>query len=271
MTAIGRFDTNHHQMAPGFRAVAWDSIMDIDQEDFGHVAGISLWRQIQQSLVEDIERGRFRPGDRLPTEFELADRFKVNRHTVRRALGEMEKNGLLRVEQGRGTFVHEAVLSYVLGKKTRFTANLNSAGREAGHRLLASWTENADETLAETLAIAEGDPVSVLETMGSADNRPITLALEYVPANRFPGFPQAYAIEGGMTAALRHFGIENYDRKWTRILARLPQGHEADLLQLPKNRPVLVTEALDVDGAGQPVGYGITRFASDRVQLFVES
>jgi GntR family phosphonate transport system transcriptional regulator len=245
------------------------SITDMDRNDVDKAAGLSLWRQIQQNLMEDMERGRFRPGDRLPTEFELAGRFKVNRHTVRRALAEMEKNGLLRVEQGRGTFVQEAVLSFVLAKKTRFTANLKSAGREAGHRLLSSWTEDADEVLAETLGIAKGDRVIVIETLGSADERPISLALKYLPESRFPGFAEAYVSEGGMTATLRRYGCEHYVRKWTRVLARLPQGTEADLLQLPKNKPALVTESLDADVDGTPITYGVTRFAGDRVQLFI--
>ncbi|MTJ82774.1 MAG: phosphonate metabolism transcriptional regulator PhnF [Telmatospirillum sp.] len=233
--------------------------------------GLPLWRQIRQSLMDDIDHGRFRPGDRLPTEFELAGRFQVNRHTVRRALAEMEKEGLLRVEQGRGTFVHEAVLSYSLGRQTRFTANLKSAGRDPGHQLLSSWIELADDAMAKTLDISPGDPVTVIETLGSADGRPISLALEYLSALRFPDFAKAYAEDGGMTASFRRFGIETYERKWTRVQARLPQGTEAELLKLPRNRPLLVTEGLDVDSAGRPIGYGVSRFASDRVQLFVES
>jgi GntR family phosphonate transport system transcriptional regulator len=243
----------------------------MEQDALAQTEGLPLWRQIQRSLMDDIARGRFRPGDRLPTEFDLAGRFQVNRHTVRRALAEMEKNGMLRVEQGRGTFVHEAVLSYALGRQTRFTANLRNAGREAGHRLLSSWTENADAETAKILAIALGDPIVVLETLCSADGRPVSLATEYLSQARFPDFAAAYAAQGGMTAGLRQFGVIAYDRKWTRILARLPQPNEADLLKLPRNKPLLVTEGLDVTPDDMPVAYGVSRFASDRVQLFVES
>jgi GntR family phosphonate transport system transcriptional regulator len=244
--------------------------MTIDEESFGRDSGIALWRQIRHDLERDIESGRFKPGDRLPTEFALASRFKVNRHTVRRALAEMEKSGLVRVEQGRGTFVHDAILSYALGKTTRFTANLRSAGREAGHQLLNAWIEGAEPAVAEALALPPGTRVIVLETLGSADGRPMTLALEYLPAERFPNFAEAYAETGGMTAALTRYGVENYQRRWTRITARLPQGMEADILKMPKNRPLLITESLDVDDAGAPIGYGVSRFASDRVQLFVQ-
>ncbi|HEX7200561.1 MAG TPA: GntR family transcriptional regulator, partial [Dongiaceae bacterium] len=67
--------------------------------------GISLWRQIAESLSADVKAGRVKPGERLATELELAERFAVNRHTVRRAMAALADQGLLRIDQGRGTFV----------------------------------------------------------------------------------------------------------------------------------------------------------------------
>ncbi|HTN11112.1 MAG TPA: GntR family transcriptional regulator [Acetobacteraceae bacterium] len=72
--------------------------------------GVALWRQIANALEAEIAAATLAPGARLPTEAQLAARFAVNRHTVRRALEEMSRNGLIRVEQGRGSFVAEDVL-----------------------------------------------------------------------------------------------------------------------------------------------------------------
>src|SRR3546814_2598248 len=74
--------------------------------------GFALWRQIAHTLGEEIARGDHPPGSRLATEAELSTRFAVNRHTVRRAVAELGAQGLLRVEQGRGTFVQENVIDY---------------------------------------------------------------------------------------------------------------------------------------------------------------
>ena len=83
--------------------------------------GVALWRQILVRLERDIGAGIYPPGGRLPTEAEFAARFGVNRHTVRRALEELSRVGLVRVEQGRGTFVAEDILDYTVGPRTRFS------------------------------------------------------------------------------------------------------------------------------------------------------
>jgi GntR family phosphonate transport system transcriptional regulator len=64
--------------------------------------------------------------------------------------------------------------------------------------------------------------------------------------------------------------VEDYTRAWTRVIARMPSGAEAELLHQPKSRPVLVTEALDVDGEGRPLSFNVTQFASDWVQIVIE-
>lgn len=245
--------------------------MGMGQEDLSRGSGVALWRQIQHRLEAEIERGKFKPGDRLPTEFELAESLNVNRHTVRRALSEMEEKGLLRVEQGRGTFVHEAVIAYNLGRKTRFTANLAGIGREAGHKLLGWKQIEADAGVAKALCLRKGAPVFVLETLNSADGRPINYAQNYLAKALFPNIVEIFERTRSMTKALAEHGVTDYERKWTRITARMPQGGEAELLMQPRNRPLLITEAVDADPTGMPISYGVGRFASDWVQLVIEN
>src|SRR5690348_8591570 len=83
--------------------------------------GVTLWRQILGHLRQQIDEGSLPPGARLPTEAELSQQFSVNRHTVRRALAELSRGGMVRVEQGRGAFVAEDVLEYAVEPRTRFT------------------------------------------------------------------------------------------------------------------------------------------------------
>ena len=63
------------------------------------------WRRIAETLSAELRAGAWKPGDRLPGEYALADRFDVNRHTLRQAVSYLENEGLLRAEQGRGIFV----------------------------------------------------------------------------------------------------------------------------------------------------------------------
>lgn len=232
--------------------------------------GVSLWRQIAQAIEDAIAAENRGPGERLPTEAQLAARFCVNRHTVRRAMEALEARGLIRVEQGRGAFVAEDVLDYRLGPRTRFSENLRARGREPKGLTLSVAAIAADTATAAALRLRRGRPVLRVERMGLADGRPLSLAIHHLPLPRFMDLPAALAENPSMTAALAACGVPDYRRAWTRISARLPTPEEAQRLAQSRIRPVLTMEALNVDPAGQPVDHTLTAAASARLQLLVE-
>lgn len=232
--------------------------------------GVSLWRQIAREIEDDIRRQTFRPGERLPTEMDLTRRFGVNRHTVRRALAALAEEGVVRAEQGRGTFVQEGVIDYRIGRRTRFRETVRSQQKDPGGRLLQSGHGTADAAVAQALRLPVGAPVVSLEHVRFADGQPIVVGAHYLPAERFSGFLEAYEATSSITDALARFGVSDYFRKSTRVTARLPDAEEMRLLNLPRSRPVLVTESINVDPEGAPIEYGIARFAADRVHLVFE-
>jgi GntR family phosphonate transport system transcriptional regulator len=233
-------------------------------------AGTTLWRQIAQHIETEILQGRYQPGERLPTEHALADSFGVNRHTARRAVMALADKGLVRVEQGRGSFVQENVIDYRLSRRTRFSENLSAQKREAGGRLLDLYEMPAEPAVAKALDIPEGSAVIVIEQLGEADGRPLDVASHYFPQARFPGLAEAYREAGSISKALAACGVPDYTRKVTRITARPIRSADARLLQQAPNRPILMTESINVDADGTPVEYSVARWASDRVQLIVE-
>ena len=83
--------------------------------------GISAWKQISDDIETSINSNTWKPGDKLPTEMELAKAYRVNRHTIRRSVHELVEKGLVSVEQGRGMFIPDYVLDYKLAKRTRFS------------------------------------------------------------------------------------------------------------------------------------------------------
>jgi GntR family transcriptional regulator, phosphonate transport system regulatory protein len=233
--------------------------------------GILLWRQIQQALEAEIASGRHAPGARLPTEAELSARFAVNRHTVRRAMEELESRGLIRVEQGRGSFVAEDVLDYRLGPRTRFSEIIRRQNRDPAGQILRIAEIPAEAGLAEALGIRRGRSVVAVDRLALADGRPMVLGTHHFPAARFPRLPALLAENSSITAALAACGVPDYRRQVTRITARLPTPEEAELLQQSRNRPVLVTEAVNTDPQGAVVDVTHARYAAGRVQLVVES
>jgi len=88
-----------------------------------------IWRSIADSLQSEIGQGLYRPGDKLPTEAELALRFGVNRHTVRHALAALAEAELVHSRRGAGVFVASRPTEYPLGRRVRFHQNIRDSGR----------------------------------------------------------------------------------------------------------------------------------------------
>ncbi len=110
--------------------------------------GVALWRQIADRLRQEIASGRYPSGGQLPTEHELSRQFDVNRHTVRRALEELSHEGLIRVEQGRGSFVTEDVIEYAVEPRTRFSEWIRRHNKEPSGRVLQLTELSADPRIA---------------------------------------------------------------------------------------------------------------------------
>jgi GntR family transcriptional regulator, phosphonate transport system regulatory protein len=233
--------------------------------------GITLWRRIADELEQDIVGGDYASGERLPGEIDMARRFGVNRHTVRRALAELSERGLVRAARGSGTFVDTGRLSYPIGARTRFSEIIGKAGLAPAGRLIGHRRESASPEIAARLGIAAQAPVICLEILRSADRVPIALATTHVPEALMPDAARVFARLRSMTKMLAHFGVADYRRWKTNITAALADSVQADRLGIAPGRPLLLVEKIDVGRDGRPLATSITRFSADRVELVVES
>ena len=128
-------------------------------------SGQTLWSHVKRQLLDEIVQGALKPDDRLPAEAELVERFGVSRHTVRRAMAELVEMGLVRVEQGRGAFVHGSVVHYRLSNKVTHSENLVRQGRSPNNRFLAVEETTASSEIAEGLAVPVGEPVYAINSL----------------------------------------------------------------------------------------------------------
>ncbi len=230
--------------------------------------GIALWRQIADQIRFAIGTGEF--VEKLPPEMALAARFGVNRHTVRGAIAALVQEGVLRAEQGRGTFIEERKrFAYPIGTRTRFSEGLKDQARDRRGILLSHSIGPADAATTEALDLAHGSAVLRLETLSEADGRPVSRATSYFDLVRFDGLEHAYARTGSVTTALREFGVEDYFRHSTLISARHAQASDLADLRLSPGAIVLVTTYVNVDQQAAPIQYSETRFAADLVELSV--
>lgn len=228
--------------------------------------GEAIYSQIAKSLREEIA-SFLKPGDWLPSENALADRFGVNRHTIRRAVEDLIVAGLLERRHGKGTFVLDGPADYVLGSGTRFTETFESLGKTASTRILRKLVIPARGGVAARLSLAEDDAVVWIESLRLADARPVCLISHFLPEKFFPDLLSEYG-----SGSLHEHISTSYDLKLRRVeslvSAALPQGDDASLLGMPQNQPVLRVKSVNVcERDGTPVEYALTRFRADRIQL----
>lgn len=235
-------------------------------------SGVALWRQISDRIRRLETDGELDSDGRLPPEYALAEEFGVNRHTVRSAISHLVQEGVLRTEQGRGTFFRSRPrLSYPIGMRTRFSAGLEGQASSLQMVLVESATIDADAPVARALGLAVEAPVVWLRTIGLADGEPVSTAESWFPADRLPGIAEAFRRAGSVTAALASLGIADYTRRTTRLSATHASDEDLARLKLAPGAIVLVAVGVNVDARGKPIQYSETRFSADRIELTIES
>jgi GntR family phosphonate transport system transcriptional regulator len=227
------------------------------------------WETIAAELRRDIVQAQLQPGEKLPNETALAQRFQVHRHTLRQAVQALVQEGFVRVVHGSGTYVRELVLDYALQRRTRLSQNLAAAGESAERELLGHELQRGGEWARE-LALGNTGKTQLMYCRASVRGRPVNLSTSAYPLPRLAGMVDAFTAHGSVTAALQQLGVADYTRARSVVSCRLPTPAEADALARPHTQPVLVVRYLNVDAEGSPVEAGCTLFAADAVQLTVE-
>src|ERR1700723_4158381 len=121
-------------------------------------SGVALWREVADGMERGIADGRFAAGARLPGETEIAETYRVNRHTVRRALATLAERGLVRAERGSGTYVEARRLAYPLRSRTRFSEIVGAGGRGPRGQLIDASEDDATRQLPRALGLKTGGP-----------------------------------------------------------------------------------------------------------------
>ncbi|MDQ0469195.1 phosphonate metabolism transcriptional regulator PhnF [Labrys wisconsinensis] len=240
-------------------------------------SGVSRWRQISETLIKEIERGVFEADRRLPNSNDLAARFGVNRHTVLRALAQLQTEGIVRMERGRGTYAVVNPLQMRLGPRRWFEQNLIHSNRVPTRKVLSVARLPAPEAAAEALDIAPGSETAFVVLRGEADGVPINIVSNYFPLERFPNIDDVFRAFGPEPTSqlsfgkiFRDYGVADFRRKALRIRSRPPRPEEARQLEIAPVDHVLETDVTLVDSSDTPLNYANTAYASSRVELVVD-
>jgi GntR family transcriptional regulator len=225
---------------------------------------IPLYAQVKHALQEEIEN-RMQPGDTVPSEPELEKRFKVSRITVRRALDELESEGLIIRQQGRGTFVRKQPIAQELSRLLSWSAQMRQMGlKPSSGSCEIDLTEPTKEQAA-LLNLSPGERLVRIRRLRYANDEPICIMTNYIPEALVPGLIDQGLVDDSLYATLPRFGLRPV-RAEDRVEARTASEWEANQLQISKWAPLLQVTRLTRDEANNPLYIAVV---SNRADKFV--
>ena len=231
---------------------------------------IPLYHQLKAAILKQIEAGRWRPGDRLPTEDALAARFHVSKITVRQALRDLAQQGFIRREQGRGTFLQGAPLEEGPRELKSFTAEMRGHGMSATSRVLEHGIVPAPPGIARSLALDARAPVFRLHRLRLADARPMGLQTAYVPSALAPGIEEVDFTDASLYEVLAsRYSLYPASARETHQAVAMPDD-AARLLRTAAGAPALRAERLAVLADGRPLECVQSIMRGDRYKVVLD-
>lgn len=219
-----------------------------DAPGAGTPAFSPLYQQIKTLILESLQAGEWKPGEAIPSEIELAARFRVSQGTVRKAIDELAAENLVVRRQGKGTFVAthaEQQVRYRFLKLVPDDGDLASEGQPQ-RRVLECRRVRATAELARALQLRAGDAVIQVRRVLSFGTVPTILEDMWLPGSTFKGLT-AQQMTGyhGPTYAMFEveFGVRMV-RAEEKIRAVAADAAQAELLQIPKHSPLLSVERI---------------------------
>lgn len=229
-----------------------------------------MYHQILRGLTGRIESGEVGVGDRLPSEADLVAEFGVSRTTARRALDELRRQGLVRREPGRGTFLASPRLRSNLAYLHSFSEEIERWGYTPGARLISQEERAADEEVAARLGVEVGEKVLFVRRLRLADERPIFVCDSYLPIERFPALKDADYGTVSLTRLLeeRTGRKVEHARQW--IGAATTAEDVAELLEIQAGVPVLKIRRVTCVTGEEPAEVVEAFFHPERYQHYNE-
>ena len=207
-----------------------------------------LYQQIKSLILQSLQAGEWKPSESIPSEMDLALRYRVSQGTVRKAIDELASGHLLIRKQGKGTFVAthaEHQVQYRFLKLVADQGDLNTEG-PAQREIVDCKRLRASADIARALALRSGDTVLQVRRVLSFANVPTILEDLWLPGTPFKGLTAERLAEyhGPMYALFEtEFGVRMV-RAEEKIRAVLPDKSQRELLQLPPNTPLLSVERI---------------------------
>lgn len=230
-----------------------------------------LYQRLKELLLEEIDGGRLKPDDQVPSERELSERYAMSRMTVRHALTELVNEGMLYRHQGKGTFVARPKIRQKLMGLTSFTEDMVSRGMKPGARVLSVQITTAPYRVRQALGLEdENAQVLRVERLRLADDEPMALEVTHLPVARFEALVRESLENVSLYDVLeKRYGVKPVVATQT-IEPALADAQLARVLKVREGALLLLLERTTRDEHDEPIEFVSSHYRGDRYRFIAE-
>jgi GntR family transcriptional regulator len=228
-------------------------------------SSLPLHEQIRAAILAEIDEGRLRPGDQLPTEHDLAREMRVSVAPVRQALLSLASAGNVTRIKGRGTFVRPAALHAEISLVRSVTDSLRAVGVSFRVEVLRQAIETAEPEVATTLGMRRGGKVVALVRRIFIDADAALFVESFLPARRFGALVSVAGFEGGRSlyrTLADEFGTRTRSATSVLRVVRCDRA-QSDALDLRIGEPALLVSSATHDYDGEPMEVARVLYRAD--------
>jgi len=239
--------------------------MKLDRE-----SKVPLHQQIKNILLEQIGEKVWNPGDCIPSERELCDKYDVSRITIRKTLADLEREGVIRKKQGLGSFVTSEKIIQPLQQLRGFSDDMRERGLKPFSKILIFEIIPASKLICEKLEIPMTSDVIFLKRLRLADDEPMAIETAYLRLplckpllNQLSDGDSLYELLTNILGVKLDFAQQSME-------AGIVNTWEASLLNVVDQSLVLCTERLTYSSNGKPIELVTSKYRGDRYKFYID-
>lgn len=236
-------------------------------ETINHNSDVAMYKQLTGIILSYIERGQLKAGDKVPSETELLQKYKVSRITVRAAISELVEDGVLVRSQGKGTFVASPKSLYEANDHIGFTRSCLLAGKTPSTKLLKAELVYPSASVKKFLNTADDEKVIMTERLHSVDNEPISIETNHYPLSF--NFLLNEDLERSLFELLQdkyHIVIAHSERT---LEVCFPTAYEAKLLSIKKSTPLLLFKDKQTGSDNKPLFLSKQVYCTENLKFYL--
>ncbi|WP_391557445.1 GntR family transcriptional regulator [Robertmurraya sp.] len=229
-----------------------------------------FYQQLKDKIIDDIECGKLKHGDKLPSERELAEQYGISRMTARHTLSILEREGVVERRVGAGTFISNYKIEMDFITFNSFTRTMLGKGLTPSTQVLSIKKSPAKPGIANKLHIPVGEEIVIIKRLRNVNGIPISIEESFIPYKYCPGIDHRITNNHSLYQMLEsEYGITLVKAK-EYMKVKLAEESDSKLLRIRSESPCVLREAVAYDDQGQSIEFSTSLTRSDIVRFYSE-